>query len=186
VVAQKIAALNNKTLHERAASLTKDLPPVSAEIDALIAARIKAHPTAKKDLKAGHAAYVTHCAICHRLGTEGNVVGPQLEGSGNRGIERLCEDVLDPNRAVDPMFRMHVVTLKDGTVQAGLIRRDDQASLVLVDATGKETTVAKTAVAKDEISTFSLMPSTLAVSIPEADFHNLLGWLASLKSEAAK
>ncbi|HWB05023.1 MAG TPA: PVC-type heme-binding CxxCH protein [Verrucomicrobiales bacterium] len=186
VVAQKIAALNNKALKDRAASLTKDLPPASAETDALIAARIKNHRGAAKDLKAGHNAYLTHCAVCHRIGNEGNVVGPQLDGAGNRGIDRLCEDLLDPNRAVDPMFRMHIVTLKDGTIQAGLIRRDDAASLVLVNATGQEITVLKSSVARDELSPLSLMPATFGVAIPEADFHNLLAWLASQKSGAAK
>ncbi|HEX2751256.1 MAG TPA: hypothetical protein VHM91_24815, partial [Verrucomicrobiales bacterium] len=186
VVAQKVAALNNKQLHERAAALTKDLPPVSAETDALIAARIKSHGSAAWDLNAGHTAFLTHCAICHRTGNEGNLVGPQLDGAGARGIDRLCEDLLDPNRAVDPMFRMHIVTLEDGTVQAGLIRRDDAASLVLVNATGQESTLSKAAISKDELSPFSLMPATFGVSIPEADFHNLLAWLASQKTAAGK
>jgi putative heme-binding domain-containing protein len=84
------------------------------------------------------------------------------------------------------MFRMHIVTLKDGTIQAGLIRRDDAASLVLVNATGQEITVLKSSVARDELSPLSLMPATFGVAIPEADFHNLLAWLASQKSGAAK
>ncbi len=181
VVAQKIAALDRKDLKDRRDALIKDLPPASAETDALIKARIAQHAAAKKDAAAGLAVFKTHCAICHKVGNEGNVVGPQLEGAGQRGIERLCEDILDPHRAVDPMFRMHLVTQKDGTVQAGLIRRDDAGSLVLVNATGQEVTIAKSTIAKDELAPVSLMPATFGLSIPEADFHNLLAWLAAQK-----
>jgi putative membrane-bound dehydrogenase-like protein len=181
VVAQKIAALGRKDLKDKRDALIKDLPPASAEADALIKTRIQQHAAAKKDVAAGLVVFKTHCAICHKIGNEGNVVGPQLEGAGQRGIERLCEDILDPHRAVDPMFRMHLVTQKDGTVHAGLIRRDDAGSLVLVNATGQEITVAKDTIAKDELAPVSLMPATFGLSIPEADFHNLLAWLAAMK-----
>ena len=40
------------------------------------------------------------------------MVGPQLDGVGTRGLERLIEDVLDPNRNVDPAFRASHVTLE--------------------------------------------------------------------------
>ena len=46
----------------------------------------------------------------------GGLVGPQLDGIGNRGLERLVEDVLDPNRNVDRAFRTHLLTLKNGDV----------------------------------------------------------------------
>lgn len=183
VVTQKIAALNNKALSDKRDALIKDLPPASAETDALIKDRIAQHATAPKDAAAGLVVFKTHCAICHKVGSEGNVVGPQLEGAGQRGIERLCEDILDPHRAVDPMFRMHLVTQKDGTVHAGLVHRDDAGSLVLVNAAGQEITVAKDTIAKDELAPVSLMPATFGLSIPEADFHHLLAWLASQKTK---
>ena len=183
IVAQKIAALNRKDLTDRREAFIKDLPPASAETEVLIKARIQQHAAAKKDSVAGLLVYKTHCAICHKVGGEGNVVGPQLDGAGQRGIERLCEDILDPHRAVDPNFRMHIVTQKDGTVHAGLIRRDDAASLVLVNATGQEINVARSTIAKDELSPVSLMPATFGPSIPEVDFHHLLAWLASQQTK---
>ena len=177
VVAQKIKALGRKDLMDSMDSLTKNLPPASVETDALIKARVQRHASAGKDTVAGLVVFKTHCAVCHKVGAEGNVVGPQLDGVGQRGIERLCEDILDPHRAVDPMFRMHLVTQKDGTVHAGLVRRDDASSLVLVSAAGQETTLAKDTIAKDELAPVSLMPATFGASIPEADFHHLLHWL---------
>jgi putative membrane-bound dehydrogenase-like protein len=186
VVISKINALNRPDLTGKREDLTRDLPPASAETDALIQARIQQHANARRDPTAGLAAFRTHCASCHRIGNEGKVVGPQLDGAGNRGLDRLCEDILDPHRAVDPNFRMHIITMKDGTVHAGLVRRSDNASLTLVNAAGEEATLARSAIATDSTSNLSLMPATFAQSIPEADFHNLVAWLASLTAPPAE
>jgi putative heme-binding domain-containing protein len=109
------------------------------------------------------------------------VVGPQLDGAGNRGLERLCEDILDPNRDVDPAFHLRILTLKNGQVQAGMQRRIEGESIVMADATARESTIAKSDVAKEEIVPMSLMPAAFSESIPEADFRNLLAWLLGLK-----
>jgi putative membrane-bound dehydrogenase-like protein len=184
VISQKIAALKDEKLTARAAALTKDLAPASAETAALIAARVKAHGSAKIDLKAGEQAFKINCQICHQLQVRndpGGMVGPRLTGVGQRGVERLCEDILDPHRAVDPMFHMHIITMKDGAIHAGLIRRNDAGAFLLVNATGQETSVPKAGIAKDELSPLSLMPATFGLSIPEADFHSMLAWLAAQK-----
>lgn len=184
VISQKIAALGDAKLKARAAAMTKDVTPASAETAALIAARVKAHAGAAKNHEAGAAVFMAHCQICHQMrakGDPGGMVGPRLTGVGQRGVERLCEDILDPHRAVDPMFLMHLVTMKDGAVHAGLVRSESTGALVLVNAAGQETTLAKAQIAKDERSPLSLMPATFGLAMSEADFHNLLAWLAAQK-----
>ncbi len=160
-------------------ALTRDLPPASAEADALIAARIAHFATAARDLEAGKRVFTTHCVLCHQIGGVGNIVGPQLDGAGNRGLERLCEDILDPNRAVDPAFHLHMVKLKDGSLIPGLVRREEGATLVLADATGKENAVAKANIESNTTTPLSLMPPSFGQAIPEADFHHLMAWLLS-------
>jgi putative heme-binding domain-containing protein len=186
VVISKINALQRPDLTGKREELTRDLPPASAATDALIQTRIQQHASARRDPAAGLTAFRTHCASCHRIGNEGKVVGPQLDGAGNRGIDRLCEDILDPHRAVDPNFRMHIITMKDGTVHAGLIRSSDKDSLTLVNAAGEEATLARSAMQNDNVTNLSLMPATFAQSIPETDFHHLLAWLASLTAPPAE
>ena len=61
------------------------------------------------------------------MDNQGGVVGPHLDGVGNRGLERLIEDVLDPSRNVDPSFRYSTVSLKNGEVFSGLQRREEGA-----------------------------------------------------------
>ena len=55
-----------------------------------------------------------YCARCHQIGGRGKTVGPQLDGISNRGLDRLIEDVLDPNRNVESAFRSSMIKLKSG------------------------------------------------------------------------
>ena len=89
--------------------------------------------------------------ICHTLASKGAKVGPQLDGVGIRGLDRLLEDVLDPNRNVDQNFRMTILNLKDGKVVRGLLLREEGEVLVMADDKGKEVPVPKKDV--DERST---------------------------------
>jgi putative heme-binding domain-containing protein len=158
------------------------LPPANAEADKLIATRRSAFDPSTASVTKGAQFFQTQCAICHRIGTVGNLVGPQLDGIGNRGADRIIEDILDPNRNVDRAFRLSIVTLKDNSVVSGLVRREEGAQLVLADFTGKEITVPLAQIAKREESDTSLMPPAFGQVIPPADFNDLLAYLVSQRA----
>ena len=65
------------------------------------------------DAGRGQVAFKKHCSSCHRVGAEGALIGPQLDGIGNRGLERVLEDVLDPNRNIDAAFHTTVLALDE-------------------------------------------------------------------------
>jgi putative heme-binding domain-containing protein len=155
--------------------------PVSKEqrqqLDELIASRSQFFQAAKPDLKKGAALFTSHCATCHQLGGKGGLIGPQLDGIGARGVERLCEDILDPNRNVDSHFHLHQFTLKDGTSVGGFVRSESAQMIRLVDAAGQEHRLAKSNIANKQISPMSLMPPAFGQTLGEEDFRNLLGYL---------
>ncbi len=152
-------------------------PEQRAALDQLITARAAAFQQANPDPAAGAAVFAAHCAACHQIGGEGGLLGPQLDGIGARGVERLCEDILDPNRNVDAHFHLHVITLKDGSTVSGFLKAEAGQVLILADAAGNETRVPKADVKKDDILPQSLMPAAFGQMIPEPDFANLLAWL---------
>ncbi len=129
----------------------------------------------------GAQVFEQQCAACHQLKGKGGLVGPQLTGIGNRGAERLCEDILDPNRNVDHAFRQTILTLKSGDSLAGLFRRDDGAQVILANAVGAEMTVARADIAERRESDLSLMPDNFAEAISETDFVNLMAFLLAQK-----
>jgi putative heme-binding domain-containing protein len=173
----KLAALQKPALNDRVKALTAGLPPADTRVNALMRARARDFKSSKHDLAAGRAVYEKNCATCHQIAGQGAKVGPQLDGIGIRGLDRLLEDVLDPNRNVDQSFRASVLTLKNGQTLTGLVLREEGAVVVLADAQGKEQRIAKADVAEREVSPLSPMPANWADQIPEKEFFDLIAYL---------
>jgi putative heme-binding domain-containing protein len=172
-----LTAGNRPGVKERLAKLTKGLPPADQKIQELIAARHKSFEAAKPDAEAGAKVFEKNCAVCHTLANKGAKVGPQLDGVGIRGLDRLLEDVLDPNRNVDQAFRLTILNLKDGKVVRGLLLREEGEVLVMADDKGKEVRVPRAEVDERSTTQQSPMPATFAEQVPPADFTNLMAFL---------
>src|SRR5262249_43263042 len=177
VVRQRLHTSNPENLSARLKKLTAGLPSPDAKLQALLASRSKGYLKAKRDPKKGLKVYEKHCAICHQIGGKGAKVGPQLDGIGLRGLDRLLEDVLDPGRNVDKAFRLTTITTKKGVVIPGLVLREEGAVVVLADNQGKDVRVAKKDIEQRTVSPLSPMPANFDTLIPEADFHDLMAYL---------
>jgi putative heme-binding domain-containing protein len=114
----------------------------------------------------------------------GGKVGPQLDGVGQRGVERLLEDILDPNRNVDEAFRTTLVTTSDGRAISGLKLREDGGDLILADSTGKELRVAAGDIEEVVVSHLSPMASNMLDQIGEKNLPDLLAYLMQPSTRA--
>ncbi len=164
-------------LEKRLAELTKGMPSADAKLLALLQQRRASFQKHEPDLQRGRVVFEQQCMNCHQLHNEGAKVGPQLDGIGSRGLERLLEDILDPNRNVDQALRTTTLALADGRLLSGLLLREEGQLLVLADTQGKEQRVAKADVEQRLRSQRSPMPVNFAEQIPEADFYDLIGYL---------
>jgi putative heme-binding domain-containing protein len=162
---------------ERLEKLTKGLKPADQAIQELIAARRAGFLKAAPDADKGAPFFEKSCAICHQLGGKGAKVGPQLDGVGLRGLDRLLEDVLDPNRNVDQAFRLTQIVTKKGVSISGLLLKEEGEVLVLADAQGKEVRVRKDEVDERTTSQLSPMPGDFAEKVTEAEFYHLMAFL---------
>lgn len=129
------------------------------------------------DLSAGAKQYTERCAVCHKLGDQGNVVGPQLEGIGARGLARLCEDILWPDRNVDEAFKMTLLQLEDGSSLQGLITDRKSDSLLLTDQLGKQRRIRLEDIAQEKTSKLSLMPGNFDELMTDVELASLIGFL---------
>jgi len=166
---------------QRIADLTASLPAADERIRNLIAERTAKFSASGASPEKGAALFKTHCAACHKIGDVGQKVGPQLDGIGQRGAERLLQDILDPNRNIDGAFRATLIVTKAGLPITGLKLREEGQITVLVDSQGKEQRIAADDIEESVVSPISPMPSNFAESIPEADLQQLLAYLLSLK-----
>src|SRR5262249_20489516 len=144
---------------DRLKKLTQGLPAADQKTQELIAKRRDAFASFKPDVEIGQKLFTKHCANCHQIGGQGAKVGPNLDGIGARGLERLLEDVLDPNRNVDQAFRTTVISTKDGKSYSGLFLRNDGEVVILADKDGKDTRIEKANIDDRVISPLSPMPS---------------------------
>lgn len=170
-------------LDQQIAALTKGLPPLDQKLAELIKQRSVAFAAAKPDKELGAKLFTKHCAACHRIGDQGGKIAPQLDGIGIRGLERVLEDTLDPNRNVDQAFRARIITTTDDRTITGLMLRVEGEVLVLADAEGKEVRIPTKDIAANRETMLSPMPANFGEVIPEADFVHLLAYLLDQKAK---
>jgi putative heme-binding domain-containing protein len=176
-VKDKLQSSKPANLNERLAQLTKGVSAPAGEIQKLIDQRRANFDPKKASAARGEKIFTLNCRPCHQIDSAGNVVGPQLDGVGGRGLERLLEDVLDPNRNVDPAFHSTIVALRDGNVESGLFRREEGEAIVLANSAGKEISIPKKDIVERRASTTSLMPENFGEIILAADFDDLMAFL---------
>jgi putative heme-binding domain-containing protein len=165
----------------RVTALTKDLPPEDDARQRLINDRRRAYARFGGDAAAGARVFEKNCAACHKLANVGNVVGPQLDGIASRGFERLCEDILAPNRNVDILFVRTNYFMKSGDIVSALFRRNEGETVVVADEQGKEKVMKRSEISEERVSRFSLMPDNFGELLTEEEFRNVLAHLMSVR-----
>lgn len=139
------------------------------------------------DPEAGRALFfdetgVAACARCHRVGDEGGRIGPDLsEVAGTRPAPYIVQSLLDPGASIAGGYETLLVETTAGRILSGVPVRETADSLWLADATGAETPLARTDIARSRQEETSLMPDNLADLLTVRQLHDLLAYLATLR-----
>ncbi len=129
------------------------------------------------DAGRGQQAFGRLCAGCHRSGTIGQRVGPDLTAVAHRSVEDLLSNILDPNMALNPGFVAYTAETADGEVQTGLLAGQTPESIVLLQAGGVRVTLPRNRVAKLEAEGRSLMPEGLESGLTPQELRDLIAFL---------
>jgi putative heme-binding domain-containing protein len=181
----RLEAARVPDLRPRLAKLTRGLPSADQKLQAVINQRSAGFARAKPDPKLGALVFEKSCALCHQIANKGAKIAPQLDGVGARGVDRLLEDILDPNRNVDQAFRSTTLTLTNGQILSGLMLREEGQILVMADAQGKEQRIPRDTVESRVVSQASPMPANFAEQLSEADLYHLLAFLLRQRAVVA-
>jgi putative membrane-bound dehydrogenase-like protein len=130
------------------------------------------------DTSAGRKHFQTICASCHKLGDDGTRLGPDLTGSGKNGINYYLENIIDPNAVIGTDFQMTVVETKDGDLISGLLINESPDALT-IRTTATEEKIAKSNIARRQLSDKSLMPEGLLDTLKEREKIELLKYLTT-------
>ncbi len=129
------------------------------------------------DRASGQKTFQTRCASCHKLGNEGQALGPDLATVKSDGKEKLLIAILDPNREVAPNFLSYVVETKDGESLTGVLASESAGSVTLRMAGGAESVIARANILSLQSQGRSLMPEGLEEGLKPQDMADLLEFI---------
>jgi putative membrane-bound dehydrogenase-like protein len=123
------------------------------------------------------------CLKCHTVRGIGGQVGPDLSNIGKKASrENLFESILFPSKAIADQYLTWVVQTTRGLSLSGLIVEEGADHIVLRDAEGRDTRVAKKNIETRTKGAKSLMPDDLLAFLSEGDLVDMVEYLFSLKT----
>ena len=125
----------------------------------------------------GHALFLKHCAICHRLYGEGNQIGPDLTAADRKNLSVLLPNVIDPSAVIRPEFRSYNVVLSDGRILTGLLADSNDSTVTVLDAKNQRTVVKRADIEELKVSDTSLMPDKVLEPLDEQEVRDLFAYL---------
>lgn len=166
------------------------LPAYNAAVAASEAKKRQLGPLADKVVASGNAENGKKnfemgkgtCIACHKIGSAGRPIGPDLSHIGAIRTERdLLESILFPSNTLARDYEAHIIETSDGQQTLGVIKSHTAEGLLVVDIAGQEKTIAHQTIAGDTTLITSLMPQGLDQTMPESELLDLVAWLRSLK-----
>ncbi len=121
------------------------------------------------------------CAACHRFGSEGGAVGPDLTTVGGRfKVYDIAEAILDPSKVISNQYAFDLISRKDGTDISGkIIEEKDEKWIVATNPFDRSQTIE---VERNEIkgikpSPVSPMPAALINRLNPDELKDLLAYM---------
>jgi putative heme-binding domain-containing protein len=125
----------------------------------------------------------SQCLKCHRVGSEGQTVGPELTKIGTKlKRAKLLDKLLFPSKNIDPKYLVHTVAMLDGRIYVGQIVEKTAKELVLREVANlKEYRLPLAGVQETFAQKTSLMPEGMLRDLAAQEAADLLAYLESLK-----
>ncbi len=137
-----------------------------------------------RDFNQGETMYAAAlCGTCHRMGTVGGSIGPDLTGIGSRfARHEILEAIDSPSDEIGDQYEASVLTTNDNAAIVGRILREEDG-MVFVNQNpydpSQEIGVDASEVLSREVSPVSTMPSRLLDKLNEDEVADLIAYLMS-------
>jgi putative heme-binding domain-containing protein len=129
---------------------------------------------------ARQALLAANCLKCHRIGSTGAQIGPDLSNVGKRFDSRaILESIIEPSKVMDPKYLYTVYVLSSGKIVTGRPVGVSKTTITVETDPIRQTTVP---VLREEIeeavlSKTSPMPASLINVLTQEDILDLLAYL---------
>ncbi len=129
------------------------------------------------DAERGLRVFTQRCATCHKIGSVGHAVGPDLATLTNRSLDALVPAILDPNRAIEDAYHEYTLITADGRQLSGLVEAETGAAVRLLGPDGKSYDVPRSEIDVLQSTGRSLMPEGLEKDLTPQDLVDVIALL---------
>jgi putative heme-binding domain-containing protein len=124
----------------------------------------------------------TGCTKCHRVGSEGGMVGPDLSTIGrSRAPADLVESILYPSATFARGFAPYVVVTKEGRIFTGIVLAESSTHLRLGLDKEKAVNISNADIDEIHAAELSIMPADVAKTLTADELVDLIAYLQSLR-----
>jgi putative heme-binding domain-containing protein len=141
---------------------------------------IEARPEAGREVFAK-----AQCASCHRFGSQGESIGPDLTTVSRRFQKKeILESILHPSQVISDQYASRMVTLRDGRSLTGIVAPQADGSLVVLQSDAQKVRVEKSDVEDVAASKNSAMPEGLLNTLSLEEIASLFAYLGQQPQES--
>lgn len=137
------------------------------------------------DVARGKATYTkAQCNKCHKLGDEGQGIGPDLTTLRRRFQRKeIIDAIVHPSAVISDQYRTVTIATVDGLVQTGMLAaQEGQEKVVLWLNNGERMELKKDEIEEQKPATISLMPPGLLKDLSLEEIADLFAYLETSKS----
>ena len=164
---------------ELLASVNEDAAKQGAHLNELLAA------WPKGDIRRGQVVFNSTkaaCSSCHRMGSLGGTVGPDLTSIGTVRTERdLLESILYPSASFVRSYEPLIVATKSDDDYSGVLRKDAANEIVLATGPNTEMHIARSDITEMRPGTVSVMPGGLDQLLTKQELADLVTFLKNTR-----
>lgn len=125
-----------------------------------------------------------NCMKCHKLGTRGESVGPDLTNLAKRFTKKeVLESILYPNHVISDQYASKTLTLKDGRTLSGIVGSGSAGETTVTLNDGTKKTVKNDLIEETAPSRVSIMPEGLLNAFTPQDISDLLAAMGMIEVE---
>lgn len=129
----------------------------------------------------------TQCATCHRQGTIGENIGPDLTNLAQRfSLRETIEATIDPSANIPDRYSSKVIITKDGDQHSGMAIKQANGEYLVLRSDGKRIRVLSEEIEDIRDSDVSAMPANLLDSLSVSEVADLMAFLMNSPDRIAE
>ena len=122
------------------------------------------------------------CNSCHRIGDQGQAVGPDLTTIGaNRSATDLLESIVFPSASIVRDYSTYQVLTVNGQAFSGILVSESNEAIQLQQTSGKSVRILQSEIERIDPGSVSIMPAGLDQALTEDELVDVVKYLQSLR-----